>query len=61
MDVGIGCTACLLWLAFTPAYSRPRGSQTARLGAHAFRGALPQNSRGELNFEEAAPILRKPV
>jgi len=34
------------WLAFTPAYGAARGSQPARLGAHAFRDEAPRSLCG---------------
>jgi len=41
------------WLAFTPAYTSPRGNQTQRLGAHAFRANAPKSLCGYVRRERA--------
>ena len=41
------------WLAFTPAYTMPRGDQTARLGAHAFRADAPRSLCGYVELRRA--------
>lgn len=42
-----------LWRAFTPQYTRPRGAQTARLGAHAFYEEAPRSLCGYVPRDRA--------
>lgn len=43
----------IAWLAFSPAYSTPRGAQTARLGAHGFRESAPRSLCGYVERHRA--------
>lgn len=48
-----GAAADVTWLAFTPAYVNPRGAQSERLGAHAFREGAPRSLCGYVERERA--------